>query len=86
MSFISRIQQIKNNNYSRVESFFVDKNWFYTAITRARNLDDVYFMLSDKQSEDTEYKLLRTYFIDKKEGCIQHDYKKWNYNTTRTRI
>ena len=38
--------------------FFVDKNWFYTAITRARNLDDVYFMMSNKQSEDTEYKLL----------------------------
>ena len=55
--------------------FFVDKNWFYTAITRARNLDDVYFMMSDKQSEDTEYKLLRKYFIDKKEGYIQQDYK-----------
>jgi hypothetical protein len=58
-----------------MESFFVDKNWFYTAITRARNLDDVYFMMSDKQSEDAEYKLLRTYFIDKKEGYIQQDYK-----------
>ena len=55
--------------------FFVDKNWFYTAITRARNLDDVYFMMSNKQSEDTEYKLLRKYFIDKKEGYIQQDYK-----------
>ena len=59
--------------YYRV--FFVDKNWFYTAITRARNLDDVYFMMSNKQSEDTEYKLLRKYFIDKKEGYIQQDYK-----------
>ena len=32
-------------------------------------------MMSDKQSEDTEYKLLRTYFIDEKEGYIQQDYK-----------
>ena len=32
-------------------------------------------MMSDKQSEDTEYKLLRKYFIDKKEGYIQQDYK-----------
>jgi len=57
-----------------MESFFVDKNWFYTAITRARNLDDVYFMMSDKQSEDTEYKPLRNYLIGKKEGHNQQDY------------
>ena len=68
-------RNIMNNNYSRMESFFVDKNWLYTAITRARNLDDVYFMMSNKQSEDTEYKLLRKYFIDKKEGYIHQDYK-----------
>ena len=50
----------------------MDKNWFYTAITRSRNLDDVYFMMSNKQSEDTEYK---KYSIDEKEGYIQQDYK-----------
>ena len=32
-------------------------------------------MMSDKQSEDTEYKLLRKYLIDKKEGYIQQGYK-----------
>ena len=32
-------------------------------------------MMSNKQSEDTEYKLLRKYFIDKKEGYIHQDDK-----------
>ena len=52
--------------------FFVSRKWIWTAITRARNLDDVYFY---DYTEDNEFNmnLIKCYFKNKIKGYKEQD-------------
>ena len=53
--------------------YFASREWIWTAITRAEDLDQVYFY--DGHQEEFDHERLRTYFKKKISGYIEQDKK-----------
>ena len=57
------------------KSYLVSKEWLYCSITRARDLNNIYFFKNDKCNDEMHKSLVINYFKNKVEGYKLQDYK-----------